>query len=189
MSPRLAQYGTAEKHARLPSFLKTLTFLLWPRGCLDTALSCHGIIAESPNCKSARLEQRVAGQFHLLCVLRTAVGWILWHSSRRCRFPDAGSSFKARARITHVTLTRHQRVWSKTRLCGTDCSGLSGIMQSGSSAAWLPARAQPLSPWPPRLPAGQLFPGVTRGQRCHRSCSPSAGFNPRSGSIMAFAAS
>lgn len=45
LSPRLVQYGMAEKRLHLPSSLETLTFLLWPPGCLDTALSCHGIIA------------------------------------------------------------------------------------------------------------------------------------------------
>lgn len=45
LSLGLVQYGMAEKRLYPSSFLKTLTFLLWPLGCLDTTLSCHGIIA------------------------------------------------------------------------------------------------------------------------------------------------
>lgn len=45
LSLGLVQYGMAEKRLHLSSFLRTLTFLLWPLGCLDTTLSCHGIIA------------------------------------------------------------------------------------------------------------------------------------------------
>lgn len=45
LSLRLEQYGTVEKHSHHPSFPKPPTFFLWPPGCLDTTLSCQGIIA------------------------------------------------------------------------------------------------------------------------------------------------